>query len=61
MVHVKTRNLNNKFNVRQVKFFPSDSALLTQGGMQELNVLENYLSPICFIVKNRYAMEDVST
>ena len=42
-------------------FHLDDNTPLTQMGMKVLNVLENYSLPISFIVKNRYAMEDVLT
>ena len=42
-------------------FSTYDSILLVVVGMQIIKKKEKYLSPFCFIVKHRYAMEDIST
>ena len=61
LVHVKIRNLINIVNFRQVKFRPLWQYSFDSDRYAGIKCLENYLSPICFIVKNCYAMEDVST
>ena len=61
LVHVKIRNLISIVNFRQVKFPPWSQYSFEPDRYVGIKCLENYLSPICFLVKNHYAMEDVST
>ena len=61
LVHVKIRNLINIVNFRQVKFPPLWQYSFDSDRHGGIKCLENYLSPNSFTVKNRYAMEDVST
>ena len=41
-------------------FSADDSILYNKVGIKTLNILEKCWSPICFIVKKRYAIEDMS-
>ena len=61
LVHVKIRKLINTVNFIQVILLPLRQYSFDSDRYVGIKCLENYLSPICFIVKNRDAMEDVST
>ena len=60
-IDIKDRFLMNIVTLDNWKFNAYESILLAKVSFQILNTLEKCLSPICCIVKKRYAMKDMST